>query len=258
MVQYSENPQTGNWADEPVNPSIQGIIQNLHEQINRTQSELMNHQTDTQNKLNQILLALNSTHLAENNNTRNQEQDKTPTRDTSSKQAIKIRSPDKWSGPSDRVNVTAWISSVTNYLNHYGILQNPEGLACIHFLLKGDAITFYIHTTETMKREFHSAAELLDTLKEWANPKYNQRSVKERMRNLRQSRNQPVVEYISAFQQLAFIVKNMTSEDQLIYFTEGLNPRIRMEVAKAGDEISLDEAYKIATMYNIISVSQLD
>jgi len=57
MVQYSENPQTGNWADEPVNPSIQGIIQNLHEQINRTQSELMIHQTDTQNKLTQILLA---------------------------------------------------------------------------------------------------------------------------------------------------------------------------------------------------------
>jgi hypothetical protein len=120
MVQYSENQQTGNWADEPVNPSIQGIIQNLHEQINRTQSELANHQTDTQNKLNQILLALNSTHLAENNNTRNQEQDKTPTRDTSSKQTIKIRSPDKWSGPNDRVNVTAWISSVTNYLNHTG------------------------------------------------------------------------------------------------------------------------------------------
>ena len=75
MVQYSENPQTGNWADEPVNPSIQGIIQNLHEQINQTQRELMNHQTDTQSKLEQILLALNKTQLSEK---KNYEQDKTP------------------------------------------------------------------------------------------------------------------------------------------------------------------------------------
>ena len=62
MVQNSENPQTGNWADEPVNPSIQGIIQMLQEQINRTQAELMNYQTDTQSKLEQVLLAINRTH----------------------------------------------------------------------------------------------------------------------------------------------------------------------------------------------------
>ena len=118
----------------------------------------------------------------------------------------------------------------------------------VHSLLKGDAITFYIHSTETLNREFHSAAEILEALKEWANPKYNQRNVRERMRNLRQTRNQPVSEYIAAFQQLAFIVKNMSNEDQLINFTEGLNLRIRLEVAKAGDEISLHEAYRIASM----------
>ena len=248
MVQYSENPQTGNWADESVNPSIQGIIQNLQEQINQTQRELMNHQANTQNKLEQILLSLNSTHPSEKINTDNQEQDKIPSKDTKNRQTIKIKSPDKWSGPSDRVNVTAWISSVTNYLNHYSLLQRPEGVAIIHSLLKGDAITYYIHMTETMHREFHSAAEILEILKEWANPKYNQRNIRERMRSLRQTRNQPVIEYITEFQQLAFIVKNMSNEDQLINFTEGLDPRIRMEVAKAGDEISLDEAYRIATM----------
>ncbi len=43
-----------------------------------------------------------------------------------------------------------------------------------------------------------------------------------------------------------FVVKNMSVEDQLINFSEGLTPRIKLEVAKAGDEISLDEAYRIA------------
>ena len=194
MVQYSENQQTGNWADKPVNPSIQGFIQMLHEQINRTQTELMNHQTDTQNKLEQVLLAINRTHLTEKNNTKQDVPEKSPSKATANRQTIKIRSPDKWSGPSDRVNVTAWISSVTNYLNYHNILQSQEGVAIVHSLLKGDAITFYIHSTETMKREFHSTDEILGALKEWANPKYNQRNVRERMRNLRQTRNQPVVE----------------------------------------------------------------
>jgi hypothetical protein len=78
MVQYSENQQTGNWAEEPSDPSIQGMIQILQAQIHRTQTELVNHQSDTQNKLNQILLALNYTHLTEKNNTEPQEQDKNP------------------------------------------------------------------------------------------------------------------------------------------------------------------------------------
>ena len=43
-----------------------------------------------------------------------------------------------------------------------------------------------------------------------------------------------------------FVVKNMSVEDQLINFSEGLIPRIKLEVAKAGDEITLDEAYRIA------------
>ena len=154
MVQYSENPQTGNWSDDPVNPSIQGIIQNLHEQINQTQRELMNYRTETQNKLEQILLSLNRTQIIEKNNQDNYEQDKAPPRDTPNRQAIKIRSPDKWSGPGDRVNVTAWISSVTNYLKHHNITQGQEGVSMVHSLLKGDAITFYIHSTETMNREF--------------------------------------------------------------------------------------------------------
>ena len=85
MVQYSENQQTGKWPEEPSDPSIQGIIQILQAQIHRTQTELANHQSDTQNKLNQILLALNNTHRAEENNTEPQEQDKNQARDTAKK-----------------------------------------------------------------------------------------------------------------------------------------------------------------------------
>ena len=114
-------------------------------------------------------------------------------------------------------------------------------------LLKGDAMTYYVHQTETMKYEFETASELLEQLVTWANPKYTQRNIREKIRNLRQHRNQPVFEYISAFQQLMFVVKNMSVEDQLINFSEGLIPRIKLEVAKAGDEITLDEAYRIAS-----------
>ncbi len=43
------------------------------------------------------------------------------------------------------------------------------------------------------------------------------------------------------------VVKKMSIEDQLINFSEGLLPRVKLEVANAGDEITLDEAYRIAT-----------
>ena len=117
----------------------------------------------------------------------------------------------------------------------------------VQSLLKGDAMTYYVHQTETMKYEFETARELLEQLVTWANPKYTQRNIREKIRNLRQQRKQPVFEYISAFQQLMFVVKNMSVEDQLINFSEGLIPRIKLEVAKAGDEITLDEAYRIAS-----------
>ena len=170
-----------------------------------------------------------------------------PPNTTYHKSSIKIKSPDKWSGPTDKLNIISWASSVRNYLKHYDLLHTSEGVTVVQSLLKGDAITYYVHQTETMGYEFETANKLLDQLIAWANPKYTQRNIRERIRNLRQNRNQPVFEYISAFQQLMFVVKNMSLEDQLINFSEGLLPRIKLEVAKAGDEITLDEAYRIAS-----------
>jgi hypothetical protein len=163
------------------------------------------------------------------------------------KSSIKLKSPEKWAGPSDKLNIISWAASVRNYLKHYNLLESTEGVTVVQSLLKGDAMTYYVHQTETMQYEFETASKLLDQLITWANPKYTQRNIREKIRNLRQNRNQPVFEYIAAYQQLMFVVKDMSLPDQLINFAEGLVPRIKQEVAKAGDEITLDEAYRIAS-----------
>ena len=235
------------------NQSIEEQVFYLQEQSRKSQAiqeELLAQQSSTQAMLAQLFNLVNSvqnkTETAQNP-LRNLTSNEDPPNPTYHKSAIKIKSPEKWSGPSDKQNIILWASSVRNYLKHYELLETTEGVTVVQSLLKGDAITYFVHQTETMNYEFETASKLLDQLVSWANPKYTQRNIRERIRNLRQNRNQPVFEYITAFQQLMFVVKNMSIEDQLINFSEGLIPRIKLEVAKAGDEITLDEAYRIAS-----------
>ena len=245
-----------NQNQNQVPQSIEEQVFFLQEQSRKNQAiqeELLAQQNSTQAMLAQLFNLVgslqNKTGTAQTASQANQvnnssnEDSPSPTYQRSS---IKIKSPDKWSGPTDKLNIISWASSVRNYLKHYDLLNTPEGVTVVQSLLKGDAITYYVHQTETMCYEFETANKLLDQLIAWANPKYTQRNIRERIRNLRQHRNQPVFEYITAFQQLMFVVKNMSIEDQLINFSEGLVPRIKLEVAKAGDEITLDEAYRIA------------
>ena len=223
------------------------LLQEQAKKSQEMQDKLLAQQNQNQNLLAQLCGLVQN--LQQNSEAAQPAQPAQETRNETpiQKSTIKIKSPEKWAGPSDRVNIISWASSVRNYLRHYNLLETEEGVTVMQSLLKGDAMTYFVHHTETMNYRFETANKLLDHLVAWANPKYTQRNIRERIRNLRQNRNQPVFEYISAFQQLMFVVKNMSIEDQLINFSEGLLPRIKMEVAKAGDDITLDEAYRIAT-----------
>jgi len=176
----------------------------LQEQARKSQAiqeELLANQSSTQSMLAQLFTLVQS--IQNNTETAQAAQPVQETRsDTkpSQKSSIKIKSPEKWSGPSDKSNIIAWASSVRNYLKHYDLLESEEGATVVQSLLKGDAITYYVHQTETMQHEFETASKLLDQLITWANPKYTQRNIREKIRNLRQRRNQPVFEYISEFQ----------------------------------------------------------
>ena len=237
-------------------PTIEEQVFMLQEQSRKSQAiqeELLAQQNSTQAMLAQLFNLVGSLQIkTETAQTAPSTQENNPnTEHTHSpsqyKSSIKIKSPEKWSGPSDKLNIVSWTSSVKNYLKHYNLLETAEGVTVVQSLLKGDAITYFVHQTKTMNHEFETASKLLEHLITWANPKYTQRNIRERIRNLRQQRNQPVFEYITSFQQLMFVVKNMSVEDQLINFSEGLLPKIKLEVAKAGDDITLDEAYRIAS-----------
>ena len=197
--------------------SIEEQVFFLQEQSRKSQAiqeELLAQQSSTQAMLAQLFGLIGS---LENKKETVQAHQVNPTSSedppntTYHKNSIKIKSPDKWSGPTDKLNIISWASSVRNYLKHYDLLHTSEGVTVVQSLLKGDAITYYVHQTETMGYEFEPANKLLDQLITWANPKYTQRNIRERIRNLRQSRNQPVFEYITAFQQLMFVVKNIVT-----------------------------------------------
>ena len=223
-------------------PSIEEQVFILQEQARKSQEvqeQLLAQQNNNQNLLAQLcslvqnLQAKTETEAAQaaqniQANSPNTEPQNNP---AFLRSAIKIKSPEKWSGPSDKLSIISWASSVRNYLKHYNLLETAEGATVVQSLLKGDAITYFVHQTETMKHEFGTANELLDHLTSWANPKYTQRNVRERIRSLRQQRNQPVFENITAFQQLMFIVKDMSLPDQLMNYSEGLLPGIKKEVA---------------------------
>ena len=127
--------------------SIEEQVFFLQEQSRKSQAiqeELLAQQSSTQAMLAQLFGLIGSlqnkkeTVQAHQVNPTSSED---PPNTTYHKSSIKIKSPDKWSGPTDKLNIISWASSVRNYLKHYDLLHTSEGVTVVQSLLKGDAIT---------------------------------------------------------------------------------------------------------------------
>ena len=182
--------------------SIEEQVFLLQEQARKSQEmqeQLLAQQNQNQNLLAQLFTLVQNMQNSQNKTETaqaaqptqvNSPNNENPHNSAYQRSSIKIKSPEKWAGPSDRSNIISWASSVRNYLRHYNLLETGEGVTVIQSLLKGDAMTYFVHQTETMNHQFETASILLDHLVAWGNPKYTQRNIRERIRNLRQNRNQ--------------------------------------------------------------------
>ena len=125
-MQYSSEQNQNN---NQVHQSMEEQIFLLKEQARKSQTvqeQILAQQSETQNLLAQLFSLVGN--LQKNTEAAqaaqpiqdNQARSETPPNPTY-KGSIKIKSPEKWSGPNDKLNITSWASSVKNYLKHYDL-----------------------------------------------------------------------------------------------------------------------------------------
>ena len=168
-----------------------------------------------------------------------------PTNASERKEEPKISLPEKFSGTKEARNVKAWAASVRNYLEYYEMLFSPKGVTVTKSLLKEEAFTWISHRENKQNIFYQSAEALLTDLVEWIQPDYAVQQYRNQLRGLVQTGS--VTAYVTKFRSLNLLIDDLHPTEALDRFVEGLKPEIALEIKKIGSELSLDQAFDIAT-----------
>ena len=80
---------------------------------------------------------------------------------------------------------------------------------------------------------------------DWVQPDYAVQQYRNQLRNL--SQTGAVATYVEKFRSLNLLIDDLHPSEALDRFVEGLKPEIAMEVKKIGKELSLEQAFDVAT-----------
>jgi hypothetical protein len=164
-------------------------------------------------------------------------------------QPAKIKVPDKWSGPGDRICIQSWSYSMRNYLKYYN-LGGINGVPVVISLLTGTAALWL--QTNTLINNTSTAEELVNRLVEWADPPYNIRKYRDDLAQLKQ-RNQSVVHYIDQFRSICLKIPDISTGEMFERFLEGIRPEIRVAILQQTLN-DLNTAYRVAQAYEGVRV----
>ena len=119
-MQYNnteQNSQNQNQSHQSLEEQV-FLLQEQSRKSQAIQEELLAQQNSTQAMLAQLFNLVGSLQITKEPTQTiqgNPTSDKAPQNPVNPKSSIKIKSPEKWSGPSDKSNIISWTSSVRNY-----------------------------------------------------------------------------------------------------------------------------------------------
>lgn len=162
--------------------------------------------------------------------------------------SIIVKPPPPFSGKSGE-NIGAWIFQVESF---FEIKQIPAGdrLRYMPSFLGGQALVWFQSACTQIKSQsrgpFETWDSFLDELQKQFLPPNHQQSLRRQLRRLQQKGS--VQAYISEFREIVSQIGNMSEEDKICFFTEGLQHQARNELFYRSPS-TLDEAISIASSF---------
>ncbi|KAF1317862.1 Gag/polymerase/env polyprotein, partial [Globisporangium splendens] len=123
--------------------------------------------------------------------------------------------------------------------------NGPRIVAMMTANFRGNAAAWYMLNRDKV----HDIQELMHNLTKEFVPRDNQRRLRDKLYNLRQSRCQSLEDYIGKYRMLLMQIRDISELDKITYFTRGLLPQLGREVEhRHCDDIS--ECFSVALEYD--------
>jgi len=146
-------------------------------------------------------------------------------------------------------NIVAWLLQVQTVFKAQGITNDAARINYAATGLEAAALHWYLNKVVAAGNEapFDDWDTFVNDIRQSFQPPNYQHHLRQQLKRLRQTGS--VQEYGSQFRNIIGQIENMNEIDKVTYFTEGLKPATRMEVAYQSPN-TFDEAWALAIRYD--------